>query len=165
MNSTLNRNREYAVYTVFSFTRSITNTQNNSSYCLFLWRRTAAFLYDCLLLIAVFFIVTGIAISINDGQAITHPVFKLMLYGIGFMFFDWFWRHGGQTLGMRAWHIRLVNCSSDSNNNLPTHKQCLQRYLCGTLLFGLTLIYSCFNKHGRAWHDLLSNTKIIIKIK
>lgn len=135
--------------------------QNNSSSQHYFIRRCVAFLYDSLLLIAVFFIVTSIAIAFNEGQAIENHAFKVVLYGVGFLFFSWFWRNGGQTLGMQAWRIKVV---SESGNKL-TYKQCLQRYLIGTFLFGFTLISSLFNASGKAWHDTLSNSKIIFKNK
>ena len=120
-----------------------------------------AFLYDSLLLIALFFVVTSIAIAINQGQAVENHAFKLVLYVVGLIFFSWFWRHGGQTLGMQAWRIKVV---SESDNKL-TYEQCLKRYLCGTFLIGITLIVALFSDSGRGLHDIFSNTKIIFKNK
>jgi len=120
-----------------------------------------AFLYDSLLLIAVFFVVTTIAIAFNNGQAIQNLAFYVLLYAVGFLFFSWFWRKSGQTLGMQAWRIKVVN---DKDNKL-TYMQCLIRYLCATFLFGITLIVAAFNSSGRGLHDLASGTKIIYKTK
>ena len=138
----------------------IDNMRNISSTSYILLRRVAAFLYDCLLLVAIFFVVTAIAITFNDGQAIQFFGYKLLLYVIGFLFFDWFWMHGGQTLGMRAWKIKL----SSTNNASLTHVQCLQRYLLGTLCFAITLLWMFFREDGAALHDHFSNTKIVIII-
>jgi len=135
--------------------------QNNSSLPSFVLRRLMAILYDSLLLIAVFFVVTSIAIVFNNGHAVQNHAFKLLLYVVGFTFFSWFWRHGGQTLGMQAWRIKVV---SDSNEKL-TYKQCAIRFLCGTFLFGITLIVALFSTSGRGLHDTLSNTKIVFKNK
>jgi len=135
--------------------------QNNSSSPSFVFRRIAAFLYDSLLLIAIFFVVTSIAIAINEGQAIENHAFKLVLYGVGFLFFSWFWRNGGQTLGMQAWRIKVI---SNSNTQL-TYKQCAKRYLSGTFLFGITLIVAALKQSGEGIHDVFSNTRIIFKTK
>lgn len=122
-----------------------------------LFRRTAAFLYDCLLLIALFFIITAISIAFNDGQAIQHFMFKLVLLVVAFIFFDWFWRHGGQTLGMRAWRIKL-----QSNNSASLSlKQSAIRFSTGLLLFGFTLAYMLISKDAAALHDTLSDTIIV----
>jgi len=131
--------------------------QNNSSSPAFIIRRIAAFLYDSLLLIAVFFVVTSIAIAFNEGNAIENHAFKLVLYAVGFLFFSWFWKNGGQTLGMQAWRIKVISESGDT----LTYKQCFQRYLSATFLFGISLIAAMFNSSGKAWHDSLSNTKIV----
>jgi len=132
--------------------------QNSSSTLSILFRRSAAFLYDCLLLIALFFVITTVVIALNDGQAVQHFLYKLFLFAVGFIFFDWFWRHGGQTLGMRAWRIRV----EDKNAGPITRKQTLKRYICGTLLFGITLLYMFVSTRQEALHDKYSNTKIVI---
>jgi len=107
----------------------------------------------------VFFLVTSLAIWFNDGNAIENHAFKVVLYAVGFLFFSWFWRNGGQTLGMQAWRIKLVN----KNEGQLSYLQCLKRYLCATILFGITLIWAFFNKNGEGFHDTVSNTKIIFK--
>lgn len=72
-------------------------------------RRLGAILYDALLLFAVLCIATVAALPLNGGQAFRHnPAYNAYVYLICFLFFGWFWTHGGQTLGMRAWKLRLV---------------------------------------------------------
>ncbi|ASJ75049.1 RDD family protein [Granulosicoccus antarcticus] len=122
-----------------------------------MFRRAASFLYDGLLLIAIFFIITAIAIAFNHGHAIQSFAFYLFLFIVAFLFFDWFWRHGGQTLGMRAWRLRVEALDSET----ITLKQSVARYLTGFLLFGISLLYMPFSKQGLALHDSLSRTKII----
>ena len=134
---------------------------NNSSLTSFLLRRIAAFLYDTLLLVAIFFVFTAILIAYNDGEAIKNQGFIIVLYVIGFFFFSWFWMHGGQTLGMRAWRIKLV---TDNASEIKL-AHCVKRYLTGTLLFGVTLLYVLVDKQRRALHDRLSDTIIIMKNK
>ncbi len=131
--------------------------QNISSTLSLLFRRCAAFLYDCLLLIALFFVITATAISFNDGQAIQHLLFKVFLFAVSFLFFDWFWRHGGQTLGMRAWRIRVEGYESAN----VSFEQSVKRFLTGGLLFGFTLVYMLVSPRKEALHDKLSKTKII----
>ncbi len=131
--------------------------QNISSTLPLLFRRCAAFLYDGLLLIALFFIITTAAIALNDGQAIQNLRYKFLLFVIAFLFFDWFWRHGGQTLGMRAWRIQLAS----TNGEKITVNHTLKRYLTGSLLFGITLLYMLISTDNQALHDRFSNTKII----
>ncbi|MFK8081992.1 MAG: RDD family protein [Granulosicoccus sp.] len=131
--------------------------QNSSSTTNLLFRRLAAFLYDCLLLIAIYFVVTAAVIPLNDGQAIQHWSYKLFLVLVAFIFFDWFWRHGGQTLGMRAWRIRLEGTIEEK----ITFKQSVHRFVVGFLAFGFTLFYMYGNTSQQALHDKISKTKIV----
>ncbi len=74
-----------------------------------LFRRLAALVYDGLLLVAILLVATGAAVLITRGRAIGahNPLFTTYLFVVSFLFFAWFWLHGGQTAGMRAWRIRL----------------------------------------------------------
>lgn len=130
--------------------------QNNSSTTSLLLRRIAAFLYDCMLLIAIYFVVTAAVIPLNDGEAIQHWSFKIFLVFISFIFFDWFWRHGGQTLGMRAWRIRVEGVEEEK----ITFNQSMQRFITGLLVFGITYLFMFGNTTSQALHDKLSKTKI-----
>jgi len=128
----------------------------NATYLLLLLRRIAAFLYDSLLLFALFFFVTGVAIQFNEGRAIESGLYQLALLPVAALFFFWFWNHGGQTLGMRAWRIKLVN-----NDGADADKvACLLRVVTGTLFFGLTFLYALFNQSGNTLHDQLSSTRV-----
>lgn len=131
------------------------NTFSSTLYLLL--RRIAAFLYDCLLLVALFFLITALAIAFNDGQAIQHVLFYFALLFIAFIFFDGFWRHGGQTLGMRAWRLKVES----TNDEKITLKQSAVRFVSGTFLFGITLFFAFISPSRQALHDSLSKTKII----
>src|SRR5690625_464537 len=86
-----------------------------------LWRRLAALGYDILLLGAVMFVSVGLLVWLYqftglpmvelNGVAkppawfsawVIRGVLLLLIVG----FYGYFWRHGGQSLGMRAWRIR-----------------------------------------------------------
>ncbi len=99
----------------------------------------------------------GSAIVLNDGEAVRHWSYKVFLLLIAFFFFDGFWRHGGQTLGMRAWRIRVEGMNSED----VTFKQSLHRFLAGLFAFGFTLLYMYGNASQLALHDKLSKTRII----
>lgn len=118
-------------------------------------------LYDSLLLIAIFFVITAFAVALNDGEAITHPFYLFGMYPIAFLFYFWCWKRGGQTLGMQAWRIKVVN---EQDTKLTT-SQCVTRYVLGSILFGFTYFGALFDPQKRALHDSLSRTKIINKIK
>lgn len=78
-------------------------------------RRIGAVFYDGLLLLAFWLLasfglvlIAGHAlISPQEGTLARLPYWTLLLL-IAWLFFAWFWTHGGQTLGMRAWRLKLI---------------------------------------------------------
>jgi len=121
-------------------------------------KQLAAMLYDSMLIFAVLFFVSAIAIIFNQGEAIeSSPWFSLYLLLTIFTFYAWFWKKSGQTLGMRVWKIRIV---SESGNN-PGWRTCYLRLICALLsliCFGLGYWWRLFKPY--TWHDRLSKTSI-----
>ncbi len=121
------------------------------------FRRIGAFIYDSLLIIALLFLITALAVTLNKGEAIQSHLYLMIIFPVTLLFFCGFWINGGQTLGMRAWQIKVV----DDNVSPISSRQALIRYLCGVFLFGITLIYSFFNAEGKALADVVAKTKVI----
>lgn len=114
--------------------------KKNSSVLVF--RRIAAFLYDCLLLLALFMLITAIAVRLNNGEAIEHAAYKLTLLPIAWLFFAWFWSHGGQTLGMRAWRIKIF----DNDKRSMSFVRAYLRAMAGPLVLPAEYIYRLLGK-------------------
>ncbi|MGH7129142.1 MAG: RDD family protein, partial [Planctomycetaceae bacterium] len=96
-----------------------------------LLRRFAAIVYDSLLLFAVLFF-ASLAVIVPFDIRYGDPLYSLYLlytYAVGFLFFGWFWTHGGQTLGMRTWRIRLESAGGD----IITWRRALLRYVAALL--------------------------------
>ena len=77
-----------------------------------LFRRLFAIFYDSFLLIAILFIVTAIATALNQGNAIEpddtfYPLYVFIVFSLSYLYFAWFWIHGGQSLGMKTWQIKI----------------------------------------------------------
>ncbi|MCP4878588.1 MAG: RDD family protein [Gammaproteobacteria bacterium] len=116
-------------------------------------------LYDSLLLFAVMFFATAIAMLFNQGEAIeSNPVFSLYLLLVGFSYYAWFWNKSGQTLGMRVWKIRIVN-ESGSNPGWGSSYLRLLFALLSILCCGLGYFWRIFKPY--TWHDRLSHTSIV----
>lgn len=122
-------------------------------------KQLAAMVYDSLLIIAVLFLATAIALIFNHGEAIvSSPMFNLYLILIVFSFYAWFWTKSGQTLGMRAWKIRIV---SEFGGN-PSWSIAYLRLLFASLsiaCLGLGYLWRLFKPY--TWHDHLSQTLIV----
>lgn len=128
-----------------------------------LLRRLGAILYDALLLLAVLFIATIPMLLVNRGHpvAAADPVFQGYLILVSFLFYGWFWTHGGQTLGMRAWRIRLQT----KDGNSISWTQALLRYLAAIvswLVLGLGFLWSLVDKEKQTWHDRFSESVLVV---
>ena len=106
--------------------------------------------------------------------------FLFLVLGI---YFVGFWTHGGQTVAMKAWHIRLVS----TNGASITQIRAFMRYVLAWLWFmpALVVIYfaklnsaveiftvigsgvlayallSKLNPIGQFWHDVVCGTQLI----
>lgn len=129
-----------------------------------LLRRLAAILYDGLLLLALLFIASAIHLAISGGEEArtgSDIIRSLFMVLIAFAFFAWFWLHGGQTLGMRAWRIRLQN----RGGGPITPWQALLRFLVAILswlFLGLGFLWSLFDKEKLTWHDRYSMSELVV---
>ncbi|WP_338114147.1 RDD family protein [Thiorhodococcus mannitoliphagus] len=135
-------------------------------------RRLGALLYDLVLLLGVLMLAN--AIIVIPYEVITgHPVYesflpltlmRLYLFAVIAGFFVYFWSHGGQTLGMRAWRIRVVGKDGGAIGTGTA----LKRFLWSIVSFvpaGLGLWLSLFNREGLALHDSRSSTRVVMTQK
>ncbi len=132
-----------------------------------LFRRLFAIFYDGFLLLAILFVVSMIATALNHGKAVEpndmlYPVFVLLVFGLNYLYFAWFWIHGGQSLGMKTWRIQLQR---DDGSNTPINwKIAAIRFFSALIswgIFGLGFLWALFDKKNRSWHDMISKTVLI----
>lgn len=96
-------------------------------------RRLAALLYESVLLFGVIFL-AGLAFSLVLQQRNGYTYHRLMAVWIAFValaYFVGFWRHGGQTLPMKTWRLRVVG----PDGQPPTTGRATLRYLAAWLWF------------------------------
>lgn len=111
-----------------------------------LGRRLLALLYDSFLLGAIWFVTAGIFVLVYPLTGL--PVQpngvppELYLHGILFplllvetwCFYAWFWLHGGQTLGMRAWRVQLRGYKNEPITLVQTLRRILTAVVSWALL-------------------------------
>lgn len=134
-----------------------------------LFKRLASMVYDALIVIAIWFLIGFVFLAIKgadtanaDPKALQTQLFPLLLLGT-FVFYSWFWLHGGQTLGMRAWRLQVVDAHLDGRPIRLT--QCLSRFLMALIsltAFGLGYWWVLFSPSGDTWHDTLSGTRTLL---
>ena len=73
-------------------------------------RRLAAFAYEGVLLFGVVMIAGYLYSSLTQQRHALQGQTGLQafLFVVLAIYFVWFWSHGGQTVAMRAWHVRLL---------------------------------------------------------
>ncbi|MFL0804527.1 MAG: RDD family protein [Agarilytica sp.] len=134
-------------------------------------KRLLAFLYDLFILGALSMVYSALATVImvfvigDQGTGDYQPMQQGLWFQSGWVItivgFYWlFWRRAGQTVGMRAWHLKLV----DQNGHPVSHTQILRRIISGPIslaVLGLGYWWCLFDQDQRAWHDIASSTKII----
>lgn len=124
-----------------------------------LLKQLLAMVYDSLLLFAVLFFATAVALLFNDGEAIeSSPLFTLYLMFTLFTYYAWFWRKSGQTLGMSAWKIRIVDETGANPGWISSYLR-LCCALLSLLCLGLGYLWRFFKPF--TWHDRLSRTRVI----
>ena len=136
------------------------NTRNEikfSTKLKMLFRRLFSVLYDCLLMLGVLFVVGSVAIYFNDGQAYDNPYLSNgLLLLTSALFFCGFWTHGGQTLGMQAWRIKMTT----ANFTPVPWKNAIVRFLFALATFGVGTIWVLFDKDGRTLQDIVAGTLV-----
>lgn len=127
-------------------------------------RRLASMLYESLLLLGVLsvsFMLPHLAIGLGLNMTLPGPLLLTHILLILLVYFVWFWRHGGQTLAMQTWKVRLESALTGGMVTLP---QALARFvLCWPSLFffGAGLIWAVFDRDRQFLHDRLAGTRLV----
>ncbi len=129
-------------------------------------RRFAALIYDSLLIAALLLLYTTIVVLLRGGE-LTHDSAGAWwyLYRAGELlviaaYYVVNWTRSGQTLGMRAWHLRTV---SDSGKPLKLAPAAL-RFLWGLAAWtpaALGVLWLYVDPDRLALHDRLSKTRMV----
>jgi len=148
-------------------------------------RRMAAFVYEGVLLFGVLTLAAlayGLLTEQRHALIGLHGLQAFLFLVLG-VYFTWFWSHGGQTVAMKTWHVRLV---SKDGQPVTTARAWL-RYVLSWLWFmpalagvyfagprgggAVTLallagvlvyaLLSRFNARRQFLHDLISRTELV----
>ncbi|MDT7835257.1 RDD family protein [Aquabacterium sp. OR-4] len=148
-------------------------------------RRLAAFVYEGVLLFGVLMMAGLVYGSLTQQRhALQGRVgLQLFVFAVLGLYFVWFWTHGGQTVAMKAWHLRLVDAQGAPLGLL----RALTRYLLswlwfvpallalwlsglhgGGVSFGMLLAgvlgyaaLAFLRPDGQYWHDAVCGTRVI----
>ena len=125
-------------------------------------RRLASGLYDLLLVAAVVLVATFpfLAIVGDATHGWRRNLLQAWVIGVSGAYFVWFWTHGGRTLAMKTWRIRLVADDGRPVNTL----RAVHRYavaLLGLAAAGAGFAWALVDRDRQFLHDRLSGTRLV----
>jgi len=150
-------------------------------------RKAICLVYESLILIAVLFVASLIFhLVVRDTQTdYFKPLFQAYLFVVMGYYYTWYWTHGGQTLAMQTWKMRIV--TADGGN--LTKKIAILRYICtligiisfaiidyavpfefinklhliliSFIFFGFGFLWAIFDRDHQFLHDRLAGTRIV----
>ncbi len=126
-------------------------------------RRLAAMTYEGTLLFGVAFVSTALFLLASGGasglEGWRHLALQVYLGAVFAGYFLWCWLRGGQTLAMKAWHIRLV---APGRARVPPGKALL-RFVLAVLLVpsGIGILWALFDPERQFLHDRLAGTRLV----
>ena len=127
--------------------------------------RLAATAYDLLPLVGLWFVAAVLALAATGGALDTHTLAgKLLVQGFALAlsaaYFVVSWSRGGQTIGMRAWKLRVV----DASGTRLRWPQALLRFvvaLVSLAALGAGFWWTLVDAQGRTWHDMAAGTRAV----
>lgn len=141
-------------------------------------RRFGSWIYDLLIIIAIFMLSGYVCVALfvaldavglisiaRSGFGIdwntTHPAYKVAFnfWCVAWvcLFFIYFWSKKGQTLGMRAWRLRVQNL----DGSLVSKTTAVKRLL--PTLLGLGTLWVIFDRKNKlSFQDRMTNTEVVL---
>ncbi len=127
-------------------------------------RRWLALLYDLFPALGLWFVIGALALLLHDDQPVRAGTLAgwielIALWSVTGAYAVLSWRHGGQTLGMRPWRLRVIG----ANGERPTWRALMIRYAVATvslLLAGAGFWWAWLDRDRLTWHDRASGTRM-----
>ena len=114
--------------------------------------------YEAILLLAVAFFAAWLFFFASGARDATSGLLRyalqLFIALVFAAYFLWCWLRGGQTLAMKAWHIRVVDV---------TPGKAIYRLLLAGLLIpaGVSILWAVFDRERQFLHDRLAGTRLV----
>ena len=123
--------------------------------------------YDTFLVIALVAVVNATALAVvvritSGQQEVLGAHLVQLLTALSIIgFFTLFWIKNGQTLGMQAWRVKLVDFHGNTPSVGKSIVRCCAAFLSAACL-GLGYLWCLVDRNNRYWHDYLSRTELIL---
>ncbi|XOV82154.1 MAG: RDD family protein [bacterium] len=139
---------------------AIPNRTLETGYPAGIGRRFGALLYDTLLIVAIWMATLLVWVIASGGEAVTGWLIQLVLLAQWLGFYLYFWSRQGQTLGMTAWRIKVVNQAGKPASFLQLLKRAVVAPV-SFLCLGLGFLWFYMGDRQQTWHDRASQTMVV----
>ena len=147
-------------------------------------RRLAAMIYDALVAVAVgmlaALVITAVITALLESDVLSKQGYEhvndliqgsfeyklvIQVWVVLWVaaFFLWFWKHGGQTIGMRAWRLRMFNLHDDNIKPLG-YGRLFIRLLASLGGLGTLLVLFDFTSK-QSLQDRIAGTQVLVLSK
>jgi uncharacterized RDD family membrane protein YckC len=125
-------------------------------------RRLASGLYDLLLVVALVLIATFpfLALFGDSTHGWRRSLLQFWVLFVAAAYFVGFWSHGGQTLPMKTWRIRLTRLDGEKVGVM----QGINRFsfaVLGLLAAGLGFLWALWDRDRQFLHDRIAGTVLV----
>lgn len=128
-------------------------------------RRLAAGFYDLFPLAAVLMAATALLFPLTRERIAPGTLwYQLYLAAIAFLYYGVSWRRGGQSIGMKAWRLRVVR----EDGGALSWRDVAVRSAVGVVACaaaGLGLLAALLDPRRRMWHDRAARTVVLLEPK
>jgi uncharacterized RDD family membrane protein YckC len=128
-------------------------------------RRIASMTYEGLLVLGVLsvsFMLPQLVLGMGFGVVLPGWVLISHIFLVLGAYFVWYWHHGGQTLAMQTWKLRMSTPSGET----PSLRRLALRYVLAwpsIVYLGAGLIWALFDRDRQFLHDRLAGTRVVFK--
>ena len=124
--------------------------------------RLTALLYDFFPLLGLWFFAGAIGLSVagDENRLARNFVIQMLVLLFTASYFVISWTRGGQTIGMRAWRLRLTN----DDGSRVTAPRAVLRFILASLSFALLgagFWWQFVDREKRTAHDAIAHTRMV----
>ncbi|MFC4727725.1 RDD family protein [Coralloluteibacterium thermophilus] len=127
--------------------------------------RVLALVYDLMPVFALWMVVSLLVYALHGARPVESGSLGgwlelLLIVAVTGLYAVESWRRGGQTLGMRAWRLRVV----DATGRTASRRALWLRFgvsVVSLAAVGLGFLWSLIDRERRTWHDIASATLMV----
>jgi uncharacterized RDD family membrane protein YckC len=123
--------------------------------------RLVAWLVDNLLILAVCFTITIVALVIGFFLPLIWVLATIAIIAVATGYFPWYWSHGGQTPGMKMMRIKVVRDADGGPVTVGAAILRLIGFWVSQAVFYIGFIWIFIDKRQRGWQDLIGGTIVV----